>query len=57
MKAALAPFAIGFNKVFFAQPEYVEIYRGALESKYDKAAEATSEECHRHSSLPMVGER
>jgi hypothetical protein len=31
--AALAPFAIGFNKVFFAQPEYIEIYRRAVESK------------------------
>jgi hypothetical protein len=36
--AAVAPFAIGFNKVFFAQPEYIEIYRGALESKYNKTA-------------------
>jgi Methyltransferase domain len=36
--AALAPFAIGFNKVFFAQPEYIAIYRGALESKYNKTA-------------------
>jgi hypothetical protein len=36
--AALAPFAIGFNKVFFAQPEYIEIYRGALESKYNTTA-------------------
>jgi Methyltransferase domain len=30
----LAPFAIGFNKVFLAQPAYVELYRHALETKY-----------------------
>ncbi|MCW2785110.1 MAG: hypothetical protein JWP74_1627 [Marmoricola sp.] len=29
--AGLAPFAIGFNKVFFTQPEFCERYRTALE--------------------------
>jgi hypothetical protein len=29
----LAPFAIGFNKVFFSQPGYAEIYRHAVERK------------------------
>jgi hypothetical protein len=29
----LEPFAIGFNKVFFAQPGYAELYRHAVESK------------------------
>jgi methyltransferase family protein len=32
----LAPFAIGFNKVFFTQPDYVKLYRDALESKYNR---------------------
>lgn len=36
--SALAPFAIGFNKVFFAHPEYVDIYRSALESRYENTA-------------------
>jgi methyltransferase family protein len=31
----LIPFASGFNKVFFAQPEYVEIYRHAVGAKFD----------------------
>lgn len=30
--AKLAPFLIGFNKVFFAQPDYCEAYRTAVES-------------------------
>jgi hypothetical protein len=30
--AKLAPFLIGFNKVFFAQPDYCEAYRAAVES-------------------------
>jgi hypothetical protein len=30
--AKLAPFLIGFNKVFFSAPEYSESYRGAVES-------------------------
>jgi hypothetical protein len=30
--AKLAPFLIGFNKVFFSQPEYSEFYRGEVES-------------------------
>jgi Methyltransferase domain len=30
--AKLAPFLIGFNKVFFSQPEYSESYRGQVES-------------------------
>jgi Methyltransferase domain len=29
----LAPFAIGFNKVFFTRPEYVEIFQHAIERK------------------------
>lgn len=29
----LVPFSIGFNKVFFAQPEYAPTYRRAIESK------------------------
>jgi hypothetical protein len=33
----LAPFAIGFNKVFFSQPEYIKIFRHAIESKCDSA--------------------
>lgn len=31
--ATLVPFAIGFNKVFFTQPEYAVIYRNAIEFK------------------------
>jgi hypothetical protein len=31
--SGLVPFAIGFNKVFFAQPDYAEIYRHAVEDK------------------------
>lgn len=30
--AGLAPFAIGFNKVFFTQPEYSDYYQAELES-------------------------
>ncbi|MEU0495638.1 class I SAM-dependent methyltransferase [Mycobacterium sp. NPDC006124] len=30
--AKLAPFAIGFNKVFFSQPEHCDVYRKELES-------------------------
>lgn len=30
--AKLAPFLIGFNKVFFAQPDYCEAYRAEVES-------------------------
>jgi len=30
--AKLAPFLIGFNKVFFAQPDYCGLYRAAVES-------------------------
>ena len=30
--AKLAPFLIGFNKVFFAQPDHCETYRAAVES-------------------------
>lgn len=30
--AKLAPFLIGFNKVFFAQPDYCEYYRAEVES-------------------------
>lgn len=33
--AKLAPFAIGFNKVFFTQPEHCEHYRAELESAFD----------------------
>jgi hypothetical protein len=33
----LAPFAIGFNKVFFTQPEYVPIFQCAIERKCDKS--------------------
>jgi Methyltransferase domain len=33
---SLAPFAIGFNKVFFAEPEYTQIYRRAIESTYNR---------------------
>lgn len=33
--AKLAPFLIGFNKVFFAQPDYCEAYRAAVESAVD----------------------
>src|SRR5262249_8717385 len=31
----LTPFAIGFNKVFFALPEYSEFYRSALRAHFD----------------------
>jgi hypothetical protein len=31
----LVPFAIGFNKVFFASPEYVEPYRDLLQKNFD----------------------
>jgi hypothetical protein len=31
----LAPFAIGFNKVFLSQPEYCQRYRAALVSDFD----------------------
>lgn len=31
--AGLAPFAIGFNKVFFSQPEYAQLFRHAIETK------------------------
>jgi Methyltransferase domain len=33
----LVPFAIGFNKVFFAQPDYVEHYRAVVKSKCENA--------------------
>jgi hypothetical protein len=33
----LAPFAIGFNKVFFTQPEYVELFQQAIERKCDSS--------------------
>ncbi|MDA4108947.1 hypothetical protein MHOL44478_17025 [Mycobacterium holsaticum DSM 44478] len=33
--AKLAPFLIGFNKVFFAQPDYCGRYRSAVESAVD----------------------
>jgi hypothetical protein len=32
--AKLAPFAIGFNKVFFTQPEYCDHYRAELEAAF-----------------------
>lgn len=32
--AKLAPFAIGFNKVYFTQPEHCDFYRGELESAF-----------------------
>lgn len=35
--AALAPFAIGFNKVFFAERVFVERYQHALEALCDRA--------------------
>ena len=31
----LVPFAIGFNKVFFANPDYSQIYRDALRRKFE----------------------
>lgn len=34
-RAGLVPFAIGFNKVFLTQPEYVEIFQHAIERKCD----------------------
>jgi hypothetical protein len=35
--ARLAPFAIGFNKVFFAEPCYTEMYRRAIQARCDSA--------------------
>jgi hypothetical protein len=32
--AKLAPFAIGFNKVFFTQPEFCDFYRAKLDSAF-----------------------
>lgn len=34
-RGGLAPFAIGFNKVFFTQPEYVGLFQQAIERKCD----------------------
>lgn len=31
----LTPFAIGFNKVFFAMPDYADYYRAALTARFD----------------------
>jgi Methyltransferase domain len=44
--AKVAPFLIGFNKVFFTQPEHSEFYRGTVESALAgklRLATATSE--------------
>jgi hypothetical protein len=44
--AKLAPFLIGFNKVFFTQPEHSELYRNEVESALSgklRLATATSE--------------
>ena len=36
--AGLAPFAIGFNKVFFTQPEFCDYYQAELESAAHRSA-------------------
>ncbi|MEM6108446.1 class I SAM-dependent methyltransferase [Mycobacterium sp. 050272] len=41
--AGLAPFAIGFNKVFFTQPEYVPTFQQAIEHKCDKSVRVALE--------------
>jgi hypothetical protein len=39
----LAPFAIGFNKVFFSQPDYAEIYRHAVVDKCNSTMRISAE--------------